>query len=348
MNSFKKVILLTCVAGSASSMHAGRWQDFKDSCSGLYAACANSISSNSSALSTKACDTYASCVNSVHTNASNIKEATIKVTAPVVNPAVSATKSVANGIANTARFTFEHPLLIGSAALAATVAYLAYCKNSATPTAKDQEIITQAKKITDHMFDLDAEEFDKIAYWRFHVTQDEQVWPTAADIMANQDVVYPALIEKFGNGSVNSVQEQIAFIDTLDKQIDASKNKIAPSLLKLKKMLAKYYIMPSTRSAVDRQTNNYVTELIREYTGPNRTFITLTTDQVEAINDKIMSKVSRSFINPVKIIRRTALGNEAAAIEQYWNAYQLSQRLEALKACIGNKRKLLTGGLAAR
>lgn len=352
MNSIKKAILLTCLAGSVTSMHAGRWDNFKNSCSGLYTACVQSLGNGSNTVSTRVCDAYASCVkamcnraHSVATTASNtastIRDTTVKVTTPVV----SAAKTSASGVANAAQFVYEHPLLVGSGISAAAAAYLAHCRNSAALTAKDTEAIAQAMQITEHMFNEDVVPFDKIAYWRFYATEDKRAWNTAADIMADEEAVYADLRLDFGSGST---QSDIAFIDELDKKIDESKKKLAPCLTKLKKALAKYYIVPSTRSVQDRQVNNYVSELVKEYTGQNRAFINLTNDQIETINTKINSKISRSFINPAKIIRRTVLPNEAVVIEQYWKVYQLLQRLNALQACIGNKRMELNGGAQAR
>lgn len=367
MNYIKKVILFTCLIGPVMPSQAGHWQTFKNSCQGLYAACMQSLNNGANSVSTNACNAYAYCLkrtcDSAHavastvstsastfaqntvTTAGNLRDTTVRVTAPVVNPVVSGVKTGASGIANAAQFTYEHPILVGSGISAAMAAYLAYCKSSVALTPKEGEAISEAEKITAPMFDRDQVPFDKITYWRYYATGDKPAWTTTADIMENQAGVYDALRLDFANGVA---QSDISFIDELEKKITESKSKLTPCLTKLKKALAKYYIVPSTRSMRDRQTNNYVSNLVQEYTGADRAFVNLTNEQVESIDSKINSKISRSFINPAKIIRRTILPDEAVVIEQYWNVYQLLQRLEALQACIGNKKMELNGGMQAR
>ncbi|GMU19006.1 MAG: hypothetical protein AMXMBFR12_01980 [Candidatus Babeliales bacterium] len=377
MNSMKKVILLTCLAGTVGSMNAGIWQNVKDSCSGFYAACAKSVNENTTALSTSACKMYASCIDTLHTNkdaavtgigamgtkiattASNTRETisngvtsagqtVVKVTAPVVNPVVSATQSIANGVTNTAIFTYEHPYIVGSGALLATVAYLKICRNNAFNAAI---AINKAKDITDCMDDADLVPKSSLLYWHYHGTQ-KTTWKNSADILANWEEVYNAFKAEKGNGAS---EDDICFINRMTKELDAAKKPLNSILKELKNALAEYYLAPSTQSHQDRCKNNYVNQVIARhmanhagYNGPASRFLDLARYEIEAIDREISNKVSRSFINPVKIARRFALPDEAETISQYWKIYQLIQRIEALQECLSYKQAELNGGLQAK
>jgi hypothetical protein len=371
MNSMKKLILLTCLAGTVSSLNAGIWQNFKDSCNGMYVACANSIHNNASALSTKACNAYASCINSTAKNANalatsvsttagtvresvvntagNLKDSTIKVTTPVIKPVVSATKSIANAIAHTALFTYEHPFIVGSGALAATAAYLSYCRNHAF---KAGSSISKAQAITEYMDDADATPQGLLAYWRYYETQNKVAWKNPADILANWEEVYDVFKAEKANGNSEG---DLCFINRMTKELDAAKKPLNSILKELKNALAEYHLAPSTESHQDRCKNNYVNQVIARhmanhagYHGPARRFLDLSRYEMEAIDREISHKVSRSFINPVKIGRQFALPDETQVIAQYWNVYQLIQRLEALQECLDNKHAELNGGLQAK
>lgn len=370
------------MAGSIGSAQAGVWQNFKDSCNGLYVACAKSINNNASTLSTKACNAYAYCIDSTSKNAnalatsvsttagnvresvtntaSNVRESvvtaagdlkdkTIKVTTPVIKPVVSATKSIANGIANTAVFSYEHPFIVGSGALAATALYLSYCRNHAFNAGSS---IGKAQAITEYMDDADATPQGLLAYWRYYETQNKAAWKNSADILANWEEVYDSFKLEKANGHSEG---DICFINRMTKELDAAKKPLNSSLKELKNALAEYHLAPSTESHQDRCKNNYVNQVIARhmanhagYHGPARRFLDLSRYEIEAIDREISHKVSRSFINPVKMARRFALPDEAAAIAQYWKVYQLIQRLEALQECLDNKHAELNGGLQAK
>ena len=281
MYSIKKSILLACMAGSIGSAHAGVWQDFRNSCSGLYTACAKSVNDNASAISANTCNAYASCVDSANKNAnalatsvtttvgnmrdsivntaSNVKDTTVKVTAPVVHPVVSVTKSVANGIANTAIFTYEHPFLVGSAALAATAAYLAYCKNHAF---RAGSAITKARAITEYMDDADAMPSTSLAYWHYYGAQNKPEWQTCADILENWEEVYQTFKNEKANGAAES---DLCFINRMTKELDAEKKSLNAPFKDLKNALAEYHLLPSAQSHQDRCKDNYVNQVIASH-----------------------------------------------------------------------------------
>lgn len=378
MNSFKKLILLTCLAGTASSINAGIWQNFKDSCNGVAIACAKSINENSSTVSTKTCNAYASCIDTLRTNKdsavsgigklgtkitattshtcqslsqgiNNASQAVVRVTVPVINPLVSATKSVASGVANTAIFTYEHPYIVGSGALLATIAYLKMCRNNAFNAVA---VITKAKAATEGMDDADLVLKSSLAYWSYYELQNGISMKNPADILANWEQVYEAFKLEKANGASEG---DICFIKRMTLELDATKKPLNSIIKDLKSALAEYHLIPSTMSYHERRINNYVSQVITRhmanhngYHGPAGRFLDLSRYEIDAIDREISNKVSRSFINPSKIARQFALPDEAETISQYWKVYQLIQRIEALQECLSNKQAEINGGLQAK
>lgn len=376
MNSFKKLILFSCMAGSVAGMHANVWHNFKASCSQFATACAKSINQNSSALSTKACNAYASCIDTLRINkdaalmglgnvgtkiattASNTGESLsqgatsagktiVKVTAPVVNPVISATKALANGAVNTLTFTYEHPYIVGSGALLATAAYLKICRNNAFNA---RNAIAKAQALTEGMDDVDSVPASSLAFWKYYEDVNNVAIKNPADIITHWDQVYDAFKSEKGNGFA---EDDVCFIKRMTAELDAAKKQLNSALKDLKNALAEYHLAPSMQSHQDRCKNNYVNQVIARhmanhagYNGPARKFLDLDNREIEAIDREITQKASASFINPVKIARQFALPGEAETISQYWKVYLLVQRIEALRICLVNKQTELNGALA--
>lgn len=366
------------MAGSVAGMHANVWHNFKASCGGLAASCAKSINENSSALSTKACNAYASCVatlvsnkdaavagignfstkvattasatrESISQGVSNAGQTVVKVTAPVVNPVVSATKSIANGVVSTATFSYEHPYIVGSGALLVTAAYLKVCRNNAFNA---RGALNKAQDITQYMDDADGTPKGLLPYWHYHEAHNKDAWKTSADILDNWEDVYREFKQEKGNGALEG---DVCFINRMVLALDEAKKPLNKALKELKEALAEYHLIPSTESHQDRCKNNYVNQVIARhmanhngYHGPAARFLDLSRYEIDAIDREISQTVSRSFINPAKIARRFALPDEAHVIAQYWKVYQLIQRIEALQECLSNKQAELNGGLQAK
>lgn len=356
MNNFKKLILLSCMAGSAGSAKAISWQEVKNSCAGLYGACAQSIQNRSSAVSTGACNMYQSCINFVCKNASNatsaasslknstlikvgnLCDATTQATAPVVQPVVATAKTGANSVVSAARFTYENPKLVTFAGFATTAAYLAHCRNATLHWLADlKEVQANLNAINPNTNFKD---------WRVKHQLDKPAW-SIADIMGNKRRTYAAL--KLERGTIG--ESDNAFIDRMlgkdlnEGQLQKEQNILNAQAEKIKShCLAHAHILPSFHAHEYKKEHNFVTSLIQERIDAmedSERYIDLPAEQMAYINQKISQAVARSYINPFKIARRWALPYEADAIKKYWEIFQSIQRIEALKACVQHEREEL-------
>lgn len=366
MSSMKKVILLTCLAGTVGSMNAGIWQNVKDSCSGFYAACAKSVNENTTALSTSACKMYASCIDTLRTNkdaavtgigamgtkiattASNTRETisngvtsagqtVVKVTAPIVNPVVSATQSIADGLASTAQFSYEHPKLVGSVALAATIAYVAHCRNAT------QHWLPDLKEVQSTLNSINPN--NNFKDWRVKGQANKPAW-SMADMMSNPQRTYAALkIERGNSESDNAFILRMLGNRSNKGELQLEQDILQAQADKIKSVCLAYsHMLPSIRSHEYHKNNNFVTKLIQERINAmpySERYIDLSAEQMQYINQQVNKKVAPSYINPFKMARRWALPHEASAIKQYWELYQSIQRIEALKACVQAERERL-------
>lgn len=347
MNSMKKLILLTCLAGSIGSAQAGIWQDFKNSCGSLLAACTKSLNDNASVISTKACNAYASCIDtttknaqamasSVSNTASNVKDNTVKIATPVIQPMVSTAKTGANGISTAAQFTSENPKLVGSVALASIAAYLAHCRNATAHWLADiKEVQTIVNAISPN---------NNFKNWRVKAEAGKPAW-NIADLMKNPERTYGAL--KIERGSIG--ESDNAFIAKMlgnrskKGELQEEQDLLEAQAEKVKSVcLAHSNLLPSLRSHEYKKNNNFVTKLIQDRIdamADSERYIDLSVEQMQFINQQINNKVAASYINPFKMARRWALPYEAAAIKQYWELYQSIQRIEALKDCVQKERE---------
>lgn len=351
MNSIKKALLLTCLAGSVASMHAGRWDDFKNSCSGLYTACVQSLGNGSNTVSTKVCDAYASCVkamcngaHSVATTASNtastIKDTTVKVTTPVITPVVSATKSSANGLVTAAQFTYENPKLVGAGILATIASYVAYCRNS---TQNWYPAIDQAKQITSNI-----DTHINLKDWRTIKANNEPAL-SIAEIVAGGNLdprthLY-SVYASFKKDKGNTGESHDVFIDRMSVKLAEDQKNLKVQKDNLKKYcLSECYILPSLRSRFYHEDNNFVDNLINErisIMNDSERFIDLSREDIGYINNQVTQKITPSYFNPLKVARQYALPYEAETIKQYWILINSIQRLEALKELLKKQRNEL-------
>ncbi|CAN5138726.1 hypothetical protein BH09DEP1_BH09DEP1_3600 [soil metagenome] len=312
MQSLKKLILLVCLAGSASSMHANKFTQY---CNLTFDGWKCSVSKT---------------LTSARNGLNNTKDAVKNTASPVID-----------SLKSTAQFTAAHPVLVGSGALAATLLYLSHCRSKnqgCYPTiAKAREIIKKMNVYSNEGF----------TYWRLVPGKDKPALPTAKDIMKNHEEVFAAL---FAERNEDRVKDPHLFINWATKQINKEKEELNKHLNDLKNYcLAECSILPSFSSVAYKAENNFVTKLIDqriEQMEDSKRFIDLDSADINFIDSQVKNKTSNSYLsylNPLRLARNWALPYELEAIDQYWKVYQLVQRLEAMQECLQWKKEELNG-----
>ena len=359
MNSFKKIILSSVLIGSAGSIQAFTWQDTKNFCNSLYGPCAQAIQNAPDTLSTRAYDLgnlCQRCIDFVCKNATevknfavsnkdsalikvgNLRDATVKVAAPVVAPVAHTAKAGAHGLVSVAQFSYENPKLVTVAGFATMAAYLAHCRNATLhwlADLKDVQATITAINPNNNFKD-----------WHLKPQVGKPAW-TIADLMKNKRITYAALKRERGNvgESDNAFINRMLGKDLHEGELQKEQTILNAEAEKIKShCLANAHLVPSFSSHEYKKEHNFVTELIQDRINAmedSERYIDLSPEQMAYIDKQISGKVARSYINPFKIARRWALPYEADAIKKYWEIFQAIQRIEALKACVQNEREEL-------
>ena len=116
-------------------------------------------------------------------------------------------QSIVSGLGKSYDFASNNPRIAGSAALTAGAGYLAYCRsNSRKPD------FEKTHSVTGFMKNPLGMPQNTLMYWHLHPVKDKPAWPTAADIMNNQEAVYDALKQERCEG-----ENDFAFINRITR-----------------------------------------------------------------------------------------------------------------------------------